>query len=44
MTIAEYLIRAIHTTGTRHVFGIQGDYVLNFYSKLGQSGLAVINT
>ena len=44
MTIAEYLIRAIHTTGTRHVFGIQGDYVLNFYSKLCQSGLAVINT
>jgi TPP-dependent 2-oxoacid decarboxylase len=44
MTIAEYLIRAIHTTGTRHVFGIQGDYVLNFYSKLSQSGLAVINT
>ena len=44
MTIAEYLIRAIHTTGTRHVFGIQGDYVLNFYSKLDQSGLAVINT
>ncbi len=44
MTIADYLIRAIHNTGTRHVFGIQGDYVLNFYSKLCQSGLAVINT
>lgn len=44
MTIAEYLIGAIQKTGTRHVFGIQGDYVLNFYSKLCQSGLAVINT
>src|SRR5512144_393750 len=44
MKISDYLIRAIQKTGTRHVFGIQGDYVLNFYSKLCQSGLAVINT
>jgi TPP-dependent 2-oxoacid decarboxylase len=44
MKIADYLIRAIQKTGTRHVFGIQGDYVLNFYNELGKSGLKVINT
>ncbi|MGE5259020.1 MAG: thiamine pyrophosphate-binding protein, partial [Hyphomicrobiales bacterium] len=44
MKISDYLIRAIQKTGTRHVFGIQGDYVLNFYSELCNSGLSVINT
>jgi TPP-dependent 2-oxoacid decarboxylase len=28
----------------RHVFGIQGDYVLNFYSQLSKSLLSIINT
>ena len=28
----------------RHVFGIQGDYVLNFYNQLCKSPLTVINT
>lgn len=44
MKIGEYLIKAIQDTGTRHVFGIQGDYVLNFYSQLCKSPLKVINT
>jgi TPP-dependent 2-oxoacid decarboxylase len=44
MKIGEYLIRAIQQTGVEHVFGIQGDYVLNFYSQLCQSPLSVINT
>jgi indolepyruvate decarboxylase len=44
MKIGEYLIRAIQETGVRHVFGIQGDYVLNFYNQLCQSPLSVINT
>ena len=44
MKISDYLIRAIQNTGTRHVFGIQGDYVLNFYSELCKSALSVINT
>jgi TPP-dependent 2-oxoacid decarboxylase len=34
MKIGEYLIKTIQDTGTRHVFGIQGDYVLNFYAQL----------
>ncbi|MFA7677364.1 MAG: thiamine pyrophosphate-dependent enzyme [Candidatus Omnitrophota bacterium] len=44
MEIYEYLIKAIQDTGTRHVFGIQGDYVLNFYNQLCRSKLKVINT
>jgi len=44
MNISEYLIKAIRETGTRHVFGIQGDYVLNFYDLLSKSPLKVINT
>jgi len=44
MKIGEFLIKAIQETGTRHVFGIQGDYVLNFYAQLCKSPLKVINT
>jgi len=44
MKIGEYLIKAIQETGTRHVFGIQGDYILNFYMQLCKSPLKVINT
>lgn len=44
LTIGGYLIRSLEQTGLRHVFGIQGDYVLNFYSKLCKSKLKVINT
>ncbi|MDD4013375.1 MAG: thiamine pyrophosphate-binding protein [Candidatus Omnitrophica bacterium] len=44
MKTGEYLIKAIKETGTRHVFGIQGDYVLNFYSQLCASQLKVLNT
>ena len=44
MKIGEYLIKQIQATGTRHVFGIQGDYVLNFYSQLCKSRLKVVNT
>lgn len=31
MLIGNYLIKAIQEAGARHVFGIQGDYVLHFY-------------
>jgi TPP-dependent 2-oxoacid decarboxylase len=30
--------------GVRHVFGVPGDYILNFYSRLAQGPLQVINT
>jgi indolepyruvate decarboxylase len=42
--IGEYLIRKIHEHGARHVFGIPGDYILNFYARLERSPLQVINT
>ena len=44
MKVGEYLIKAVQKTGTRHVFGIQGDYVLNFYDQLYKSPLKLINT
>jgi TPP-dependent 2-oxoacid decarboxylase len=42
--IGEYLIQKIHDSGVRHVFGVPGDYVLNFYAMLSKSPLEVINT
>jgi len=42
--IGEYLVKQLQATGLRHVFGIQGDYVLNFYSQLYKSRLKLINT
>ena len=44
MKIGEYLIKQLRETGLKHVFGIQGDYVLNFYSQLYKSRLKLINT
>lgn len=43
-SIGDYLIRRIRETGCRHVFGVPGDYVLNFYAMLDRSPLRVINT
>lgn len=43
-TIATYLIDRLEQTGLRHVFGIQGDYVLNFFSRLDASPLEIVNT
>lgn len=44
MKLGEYLIGQVQAAGARHVFGIQGDYVLNFYARLCRSALTVINT
>lgn len=44
MLIGNYLIKAIQEAGARHVFGIQGDYVLHFYDQLHKSDLTLINT
>ncbi|MDT8357608.1 MAG: thiamine pyrophosphate-binding protein [Methanomicrobiaceae archaeon] len=43
-SIGEYLIQKIQDYGAGHVFGVPGDYVLNFYAMLSRSPLAVINT
>jgi len=42
--IGDYLIQKIYEKGVRHVFGVPGDYILNFYSKLEKSQLRIINT
>jgi TPP-dependent 2-oxoacid decarboxylase len=42
--IGDYLIEQIQALGVRHVFGVPGDYVLNFYRKLEESPLKLVNT
>jgi indolepyruvate decarboxylase len=41
-SIGQYLIRRMMDYGIGHVFGIPGDYVLNFYSELEESPLEVV--
>jgi TPP-dependent 2-oxoacid decarboxylase len=44
MSIGEYLIRRLQDYGIGHVFGIPGDYVLQFYSMLDRSPIQVVTT
>ena len=44
LSIGEYIIQRIYDYGARHVFGVPGDYILNFYARLQSSPLQVINT
>src|SRR5216684_9069694 len=45
LSIGEYLIQQLHAHGARHVFDIQGDYVLGFYDQLSKSKLVpIVNT
>ena len=44
MTVGKYLIHRLRERGLKHVFGIPGDYVLNFYDMLSRSPLRVIGT
>jgi indolepyruvate decarboxylase len=41
-TIGEYLIQRLQDYGVRHVFGIPGDFVLQFYAQLQDSPLEVV--
>jgi len=43
-TISEYLIERLLAHGVGHVFGIPGDYVLNFYEQLLHSELKLVTT
>ena len=43
-TIGEYLIRRLQDYGVRHVFGIPGDFVLQFYGLLENSPIEVIGS
>ena len=42
LTIGQYLIRRLEDYGIRHVFGIPGDYVLQFYTEMERSNLQVV--
>jgi indolepyruvate decarboxylase len=44
ISIGEYLIRRLQDYGIGHVFGIPGDYVLQFYSMLDRSPIEVVTT
>src|SRR5262245_34565219 len=43
-TISDYLIRRLREEGVGHVFGVPGDFVLNFFKQLEDSPLQVVNT
>lgn len=43
-SIGNYLIERLYTEGVRHIFGVPGDYVLNFFEMLTNSKMIVVNT
>ena len=43
-TIAQYLIQRLQDYGVRDVFGVPGDFVLQFYGMLQDSPIRVIGT
>ena len=42
--IGDYLIHSLYGRGVRHIFGVPGDYILNFYDRLTKSKISVVNT
>lgn len=44
LSIGDYLIRRLQDYGIGHVFGIPGDYILQFYTMLDASPLKVVTT
>jgi indolepyruvate decarboxylase len=43
-TVSDFLLERMKNAGIKHVFGVPGDYVLNFYKKLSDSeDIEVIN-
>ena len=44
LCIGEYLIKRLKDYGIRHVFGIPGDYVLDFYDMLYRSSIKMVGT
>jgi TPP-dependent 2-oxoacid decarboxylase len=43
-TVGEYLVRRLEQAGVRHVFGVPGDYVLDFMDRIVASPIGLINT
>ena len=44
MTVGRYLVRRLEQTGLKHIFGIPGDYVLDFFDLLVESELEIVGT
>jgi TPP-dependent 2-oxoacid decarboxylase len=44
LTIAQYLIKRLYDYQARHIFGIPGDYILNFVHELSLSPIQYIGT
>lgn len=44
-TVADYLIECLKNYGVSHIFGVPGDYILDFFNKLVHTnGIDVVNT
>ncbi|MFZ5449955.1 MAG: alpha-keto acid decarboxylase family protein [Thermodesulfobacteriota bacterium] len=43
-TIGKYLVKRLEQAGLKHIFGVPGDYVLDFFDCLEESNLQVIGT
>ncbi len=43
-TVSGYMIRRLVDLGVEHIFGVPGDYILDFYRQLEESPLQIINT
>ncbi len=43
-TIGNYLITKLHEVGIEHIFGIPGDYVINFFNLLQEGPLQTVST
>lgn len=43
-TISSYLLQAVKNAGVNHVFGIPGDYVINFFSEIEKNDLKPVVT
>ena len=41
-TVGKYLIRRLEQIGLKHIFGIPGDYVLDFFDRLEESKLELV--
>ena len=44
LTIGEYLLKKLESYGIEHIFGIPGDYVVQFFDLVNQSPIQLIGT
>ena len=40
-SVSDFLIERMKNAGIQHVFGVPGDYVLNFYKKLSDCEIQI---